>query len=134
VVVAQEAEDVRDQRPGRAGSQERKLRGLVGLLERATPLEARYLIRTVTGNLRLGIRAATIMDALAEARAGGRKVRPVLERAYNICSTSGLVAAIVVEGGLVGRAQLSAKLAVDAPVVTVLAVIPSIPRSVRHAP
>ncbi|HEY2960662.1 MAG TPA: ATP-dependent DNA ligase [Actinomycetota bacterium] len=82
------------------GSQGRKLAGLVGLLERATPLEARYLVRTVTGTLRLGIGTATILDGLAEVHAGGRKARPVLERAYNISSDLGLVAATLVAGGL----------------------------------
>jgi DNA ligase-1 len=83
-----------------AGSQGRKLAGLAGLLTQATPLEARYLVRTVTGGLRLGIGTATILDALAEVHAGGRKARPVLERAYNICSDLSLVAATLVEGGL----------------------------------
>jgi DNA ligase-1 len=83
-----------------AGSVARKLEGLVGLLAQATPLEARYLLRTVTANLRLGIGTATILDALAEVHAGGRKARPVLERAYNICSDLGLVAATLVRGGL----------------------------------
>src|SRR4029453_4645751 len=46
------------------GSQGRKLEGLVELLDEATPLEARYLLRTVTGALRLGIGTATILDAL----------------------------------------------------------------------
>jgi DNA ligase-1 len=82
------------------GSQGRKLAGLVGLLERATPLEARYLVRTVTGNLRLGIGTATILDALAEVHAGGRKARPVLERAYNICSDLSLVATTLATEGL----------------------------------
>ena len=82
------------------GSQGRKLGGMVGLLERATPLEARYLIRTVTGSLRLGIGTATILDALAEVHAGGRKQRLILERAYNICSDLGMVAATLVSGGL----------------------------------
>ena len=82
------------------GSLARKLAGLVGLLEEATPLEARYLVRTVTGSLRLGIGTATILDALAEVHAGGRKARPVLERAYNICSDLSLVAATLVGGGL----------------------------------
>jgi DNA ligase-1 len=82
------------------GSQGRKLAGLTDLLGRATPLEARYLVRTVTGSLRLGIGTATILDALAEVHAGGRKTRPVLERAYNICSDLGLVAATLVSGGL----------------------------------
>jgi DNA ligase-1 len=82
------------------GSQGRKLEGLVGLLQQATPLEARYLVRTCTGSLRLGIGTATILDALAEVHAGGRKARPVLERAYNICSDLGLVAATLATGGL----------------------------------
>jgi DNA ligase-1 len=83
-----------------AGSVARKLAGLVGLLERATPLEARYLLRTVTANLRLGIGTATILDALAEVHAGGRRQRPVLERAYNICSDLSMVAATLVGEGL----------------------------------
>jgi len=82
------------------GSQTRKLDLFGGLLHRATPLEARYLVRTVTGSLRLGIGTATILDALAEVHAGGRKARPVLERAYNICSDLGLVTKTLVEGGL----------------------------------
>src|SRR5271165_6104567 len=36
------------------GSQGRKLELLAGMLARATPLEARYLLRQVTGGLRLG--------------------------------------------------------------------------------
>jgi DNA ligase-1 len=82
------------------GSVGRKLAGLVGLLERATPLEARYLVRTVTGALRLGIGIATILDALAQVHAGGRSARPVLERAWNICSDLGLVTSTLVAGGL----------------------------------
>ena len=67
------------------GSQGRKLDLLAGLLAHATPLEARYLLRLVTGALRLGIGTPTILDALAQVYAGGRAARPVLERAYNIC-------------------------------------------------
>ena len=82
------------------GSQTRKLALLVDLLRQATPTEACYLVRTVTGKLRLGIGTATILDGLAEVHAGGRANRPVLERAYNICSDLGLVAATLVDGGL----------------------------------
>jgi DNA ligase-1 len=82
------------------GSQGRKLELLGGLLARATALEARYLARTVTGTLRLGVGTPTILDALALVHAGGRAARPVLERAYNICSDLGLVAATLVHGGL----------------------------------
>jgi DNA ligase-1 len=82
------------------GSQGQKLDLLAGLLTRATPLEARYLVRQVTGNLRLGVGTPTILDALAQVYAGGRKARPVLERAYNICCDLGLVASALTSGGL----------------------------------
>src|ERR1700746_3655643 len=59
-----------------AGSQGRKLELLAGLLTRATPLEARYLLRLVTRNLRLGIGTPTILDALAPVYAGGKGAPP----------------------------------------------------------
>jgi DNA ligase 1 len=83
-----------------SGSQGRKLELLAGLLALATPLEARYLLRLVTGNLRLGIGTPTILDALAQVYTGNRKDRPVLERAYSICCDLGLVAATLAFGGL----------------------------------
>jgi DNA ligase 1 len=89
-----------------AGSQGRKLELLAGLLARATPLEARYLLRLVTRNLRLGIGTPTILDALAQVHAGGKAARPVLERGYNICCDLGKVAATLVGGGLAAVEQL----------------------------
>ncbi len=83
-----------------AGSQGRKLELLGGLLARATPLEARYLLRLVTRNLRLGIGTPTILDALAQVYAGGKAARPVIERGYSICCDLGKVAAALVSGGL----------------------------------
>ena len=88
------------------GSQGRKLELLGGLLARATPLEARYLLRLVTGNLRLGIGTPTILDALAQVHAGGRADRKILERAYNICCDLGQVAAVLAEGGLAAVEQI----------------------------
>jgi DNA ligase 1 len=88
------------------GSQGRKLDLLAGLLATATPLEARYLLRLVTGNLRLGIGTPTILDALAQVYTGNRKDRPVLERAYNICCDLGLVAATLASGGLAAVQEL----------------------------
>jgi DNA ligase 1 len=88
------------------GSQGRKLDLLAGLLGHATPLEARYLLRLVTGGLRLGIGTPTILDALAQVHAGGRAARPVLERAYNICCDLGKVASTLVTGGLAAVEQL----------------------------
>ncbi len=91
------------------GSQGLKLELLSGLIARATPLEARYLLRLVMRNLRLGIGTPTILDALAEVHAGGKKQRPVLERAYNICCDLGLVADTLVSGGLIAVEQLTVR-------------------------
>jgi DNA ligase-1 len=88
------------------GSQGTKLGLLAGLLTRATPLEARYLLRLVTRNLRLGIGTPTILDALAQVYAGGRAARPALERGYNICCDLGKVAAAVADGGLAAVQEL----------------------------
>lgn len=88
------------------GSQGRKLELLAGLLGRATPLEARYLLRLVTRGLRLGIGTPTILDALAQVHAGGRAARPVLERAYNICCDLGQVASALAGGGVAAVEQI----------------------------
>ena len=93
-------------RAGGSGSQGRKLGLLADLLALATPLEARYLLRLVTGNLRLGIGTPTILDALAQVYTGSRKDRPILERAYNICCDLGLVAATLASGGLTAVQEL----------------------------
>jgi DNA ligase 1 len=88
------------------GSQGRKLELMAGLLAQATPLEARYLLRLVTGGLRLGIGTPSVLDALALVHAGGRSARPVLERAYNICCDLGLVASTLARDGLAAVGQI----------------------------
>jgi len=85
-----------------AGSIDQKLRLLSGLLADATPREAKYLVRTVTGNLRLGIGDMSVLDALAIAYTGDKANRPIVERAYNMSSDLGAVAKMVAEGGLEG--------------------------------
>jgi DNA ligase 1 len=89
-----------------AGSQGRKLELLAGLLARATPVEACYLLRLVTRNLRLGIGTPTILDALAQVHAGGKAGKKVLERGYNICCDLGQVAGTLVSGGLAAVEEL----------------------------
>jgi len=84
------------------GSMEHKINLLAGLLTNATPKEARYVIRTVTGSLRVGIADMTVLDALAIAFGGGKEAREDLERAYNISSDLGEVAKTVVEEGIEG--------------------------------
>jgi len=83
-----------------AGSMDTKIIILAGLLTNATPKEAKYVIRTVTGELRLGIADMTVLDALAIAYGGGKEAREALERAYNISSDLGRVARTVAEKGI----------------------------------
>ena len=85
-----------------SGAVDLKTALLAGLLSDATPKEAKYIIRTVTGNLRLGIADMTVLDALAIAYGGGKEARESIERAYNISSDLGRVAKIVAEKGLEG--------------------------------
>jgi DNA ligase-1 len=82
------------------GSIELKISLLAGLLANATPKEGKYVIRTITGSLRLGIADMTVLDALAVAFGGGKEARKYLERAYNISSDLGRVAKTVVEQGM----------------------------------
>ena len=85
-----------------SGAVDQKLGLLAGLLSDASPSEAKYILRTVTGNLRLGIADMTVLDALAVAFGGGKEAREYIERAYNICSDLGRVAKAIVEKGLDG--------------------------------
>jgi DNA ligase-1 len=85
-----------------SGTVDLKTALLAGLLADATPKEAKYIMRTVTGNLRLGIADMTVLDALAIAYGGGKEARELVERAYNISSDLGRVAKNVAEKGLKG--------------------------------
>ena len=85
-----------------SGAVDLKTALLAGLLADAIPQEAKYTMRTVTGNLRLGIADMTVLDALAIAYGGGKEARELIERAYNISSDLGRVAKTVAEKGLKG--------------------------------
>jgi DNA ligase-1 len=85
-----------------SGAVDTKMALLAGMLSDASPQEAKWIIRTVTGNLRLGLADMTVLDALAIAYGGGKEAREPIERAYNICSDLGRVASVVVEQGLEG--------------------------------
>lgn len=93
-----------------SGSQERKTSLLAGLLSRTTPLEARYLVRIVLGQLRLGVGEKTLLDALAMAYTG--KKRKEIEQAYNTCSDIGLIAETIAKKGLKGIQKIGIKVGI----------------------
>jgi len=82
------------------GSQETKIRLLSDLLREAAPREALYIVKTVSGTLRLGVADMTILDALAAAFGGSKDARTAIERAYNVSSDLGAIAKALATGGL----------------------------------
>jgi len=85
-----------------SGSVELKLKELGSLLNDATPTEAKFIMRTVTGELRLGVADYTVLDAAASAFLGGKGERGVIERAYNVHPDLGFVVTSVASKGLKG--------------------------------
>ncbi|MHA1950698.1 MAG: ATP-dependent DNA ligase [Candidatus Thorarchaeota archaeon] len=83
-----------------SGSNKLKVSKLVGLLTDADPLEARYILRTVTGSLRLGLGDMGLIDALATAYTGSRDTRSEIENAFNVCSDLGRVASVLANEGI----------------------------------
>ncbi len=98
------------------GSQEEKQQLLWKLLSDAGPREAKYIVRTVAGRLRLGVADMTCLDALTawhreqpvksvtemepEERAAHEDARHRIERAFDLRSDLPFVARTLAEGGL----------------------------------
>jgi DNA ligase-1 len=101
-----------------ARSQDMKIKLLADLLHDASPKEAKYIIRTVIGKMRLGIADMTIIDALAQAFAT-KEDREKVERAYNMCSDLGKVARTLKAEGLDGLEHI--RLEVNVPLRAMLA-------------
>ncbi len=101
------------------GSQDLKISLLASLLKDASPKEAKYILRTVTGRLRLGIADMTILDALAIAYTGSKAAREVIEKAYNIHPDLGYIAKILATEGLEGVKKI--RIQVGIPIQPMLA-------------
>ena len=84
------------------GSISNKVAGLSKILIDASPTEVKYLVRYVTGNLRLGIADMTLLDALSEAFVGGKERRSEVERTYNVRPDIGYIATQLKREGLRG--------------------------------
>ncbi len=81
-------------------SQDMKMKYISSLLNDATTIEAGFIAKIITSNLRLGIADYTILDALAIAFTGSKENRAMLEHAYNVCSDLGRVANAVAKDGI----------------------------------
>ncbi|MDA4126879.1 MAG: ATP-dependent DNA ligase, partial [Thaumarchaeota archaeon] len=102
-----------------SGSVEAKLKELGSLLNDASPQEAKFIMRTVTGELRLGVADYTVLDAAAVAFLGGKQARRAIERAYNVHPDLGFIVESVASKGLRGIGQV--KVEVGIPIRPMLA-------------
>ncbi|HEX6672421.1 MAG TPA: ATP-dependent DNA ligase [Nitrososphaeraceae archaeon] len=87
-------------------SQITKLRLVSSLLNDATPLESKYVIKFLLGTLRLGIAEYSIIDALSIASTGNRTNRKKIEETYNIYTDLGTIAEILFKKNLEGLNEL----------------------------
>jgi DNA ligase-1 len=102
-----------------AGSVDAKLKELGSLLNDASPQEAKFIMRAVTGELRLGVADYTVLDAAAVAFLGGKQARGDIERAYNVHPDLGFIVESVASKGLRGIEQV--KVEVGIPIRPMLA-------------
>lgn len=85
------------------GSVDRKIASITELLSSSTPLEAKFIVRTVLGDLRIGVAEGRLRDAIASAFG----VSPELvEHAYMLTTDYSLVAKAVSSGGEEGLKML----------------------------
>jgi DNA ligase-1 len=111
-----------------AGSEDRRVDTVAGLLADADPDEATYVVRTALGHLRLGVGRGTVRDAIAAAFLGGDPDEPgetpgadveAVEHALQVTNDPGLVAQTAADSGRAGLADLD--LEVGRPVEVMLA-------------
>ncbi|MDO8870126.1 MAG: ATP-dependent DNA ligase [Methanobacteriaceae archaeon] len=87
-------------------AQSRKMNIIRELLSLASPLEAKYITRTILEELRVGVGEGTIRDAISQAF-GVKK--EVLDRAHMLTNDLGLVAQVTMEEGEEGLKKLTLK-------------------------
>ncbi len=86
-----------------AGSQDKKVSLIAKLISSATPLEARYLVRTILGEMRIGVAAGIVRDAIAQAfKKDGKDV----EKLFDVLGDYGEVAELAKKGKMTAEIRL----------------------------
>lgn len=98
------------------GSQDRKLNLISELIVSARPKEARYIVRTILEELRVGAAEGIIRNAIVKAffktdeKEKKEEVARIVEHAWNITTDFGEVATIAKEDGIEGLKKVRIKL------------------------
>lgn len=82
------------------GSTDKKISSLRSLLSNCSPLECKFLVKIILGNLRLGVSVHTVIDALAQLYTKTARDKAMLERMYMFNSDLGDVAVRVKKNGV----------------------------------
>ena len=88
------------------GSNSKKLKVICGLLSLCSPNEAKYLVKIILGNLRLGVSVHTILDALVSVFGKTAKDQALIERMYMFNSDIGDVGFILKTKGITLETEL----------------------------
>ena len=101
------------------GSQEKKIMTIYHLLLIAEPKEAKYLVRTILGELRIGVAEGLIRDAIVEAFLPSKEeATEAVDYAWSILSDFSIVAKIAKEKGIEGLK--SVKIEIGRPIQVML--------------
>lgn len=105
-----------------AGSQDKKLDVIAEMVVSAKPQEARYIVRTILGNLRVGVSDGIIRDAIMKEflkHEDKKEATKAVEYALNIIADFGEVARIAKEKGVSGLSK--ARIEIGKPIQVMLA-------------
>ncbi len=94
------------------GSQERKIQGVILVLQECTAQTAKYIVRIVLSTLRLGFSDMTILDSLSWAATGDKSLRKELELAYQVKANIGKLATVFLTEGKKGLAKFEIELGI----------------------
>lgn len=79
------------------GSQETKQKLIGELLKELDPVAAKYAVKIILGKMRTGFSDMTVLDSLSWMITGDKKLRPQIERMYNVRADLGEIAKSVWE-------------------------------------
>ncbi len=92
------------------GSHEKKNRLLSDILQRARPVEGKYIVRIVLGNLRLGFGDQFLLEAFSIAFTGDKKYIGKIKESYSVCTDIGELAESLAKYGPRSLGNFSIKL------------------------
>ncbi len=89
------------------GSQDVRENKVLKILRAVDPLSAKYIVRIIDGNLRLGFSDMTLLDAFSWMEKGDKSIRSILEDAYNISADIGHIIKTLKQDGVKAVEKMS---------------------------